>query len=89
MKQYEKAPSERLDYEFSWLKELGTDTIDTSVWTATPDDLVIVTSSNTTTTARVRVAGGTLGQRYLLTNQVTTAGGQIEERSMVLQVMGR
>ena len=42
--------------------------------------------SNTTTTATIWLTGGTSGEEYLVTNQITTAGGRIEQKSFKIIV---
>ena len=70
-----KDPDEVLDYVRDWSAVLDADTIATSTWT--PDTGITVDSdSNTTTTTTVWVSGGTLGERYGITNHITTAGGR-------------
>lgn len=65
---------------------MGEDTIATSTFTV-PSGLGKVAESNTTTTATVKLSGGTLGEIYSVTNRITTAGGDTEEASMYLKVV--
>ncbi len=83
-----KDPSDRLDYQIDWSAWLGDDAISASAWTV-PDGLTEHSSSNTTTAATVWLAGGTAGQDYRVTNQITTAGGRIKQQSITIQVQER
>lgn len=82
---FNKDPQARKDYGFDWSAWLGTDTITASTWTL-PSGITSYAESNTTTVATVWLSGGTHGQDYLVTNQITTAGGRIEQRSLKIQV---
>ena len=80
--------SEDKDYTLDWSKDLGSDTIASSSWSASPTDLVITapaaTKTNTTTT--VWTSGGTPWQNYLLVNAIITAGGRELEQRVVISV---
>lgn len=54
-----------------WLELADGQNILTSVWTAITG-ITIVSSSNTTVLATVRVSGGTVGVTYKLINTITT-----------------
>lgn len=69
-----------------WLTSLGADTIATSTFTV-PTGLTKVAEANTTTTATVKLSGGTDGESYSVTNHITTAGGDTEEASMYLKIV--
>jgi hypothetical protein len=85
-----KDPNEKLDYRFDWGTEyLGADTISSSTWSSTPTGLTHVATSNTTTTATIRISGGIVGQTYTVTNHVVLASGQEAERSFYLKVVDR
>lgn len=63
------------------------DTISTSSWTA-ETGLTVVTDTNTDTTTSVKVSGGILGRKHLLTNRITTvAGGETEDRTIELKIV--
>lgn len=85
-----KAPNDVLDYEWDWSVWLPTgDTISTVSWTAA-DGLTIETSpasSNTTTTATVWLGGGTAGETYNVTCEVTTAAGRVAQWSQNVNVI--
>ncbi|MBA4182324.1 MAG: hypothetical protein C0506_17210 [Anaerolinea sp.] len=82
---FNKDPEARKDYGFDWSAWLDTDTITTSTWTL-PDGITSYAESNTTTGATIWLSGGTSGTDYLVTNQITTTGGRIEQRSLKIQV---
>ena len=81
-----KAPNAKLDYQIDWSTYLDTgDTIASSSWDV-PAGLTSVATSNTTTTATVRLSGGTAGTSYTVTNHVILDSGQEDERSIVIAV---
>lgn len=85
---YDKDPNAVVDYSIDWATWLGADTIATSTWTV-PTGITTAASSNTTTTATLWLSGGTLGQRYLCTNHVVTAGGREEDQSIMVVMESR
>ena len=88
MKQFIKDPQANLDYQVDWATYLGSDTISTSTFSATPG-ITVGIASNTTTTATIWLSGGIVGQAYNIVNQVVTAGGRTDERSFQIVVMDR
>lgn len=81
-----KDPDATLDYVFNWTTYLGgADTISSVAWTVGAG-LTNVATSNTTTTATIRISGGTAGQDYEVACRVTLASGQIDERTLKIQV---
>jgi hypothetical protein len=85
---FNKDPSAKIDTGWDWSAWLGTDTITASSWTV-PTGLTSVDESNTTTTTTIWLTGGTHGQDYSLVNQITTAGGRIDQRTIKVQVRER
>jgi len=83
-----KDPADRLDYQIDWSAWLDADAIAASAWTV-PAGLTEYAASNTTTLATVWLTGGAAGSEYLVTNQITTAGGRIAQRSIRLVVRER
>lgn len=83
--EFDKDPQAILDYEVDWTAWLGTDTISDSSWSA-PVGITIVTTSNTTTTAKVWLSGGTVGERYNVTNEIETVGGRTDDRTITIIV---
>lgn len=87
---FEKDPDAVLDYQINWAVWLDGDTIVTSDWVLPADtDIVEDDSSNTTTTATIWLSAGTAGQRYPITNRITTAGGRTDDRTIYIQVVER
>jgi len=80
-----KDPSDQMDYGFDWSDWLGSDTITASAWTV-PTGITNFSTSNTTTTSTIWLTGGTHQTDYLITNQITTAGGRIKQRSFKIMV---
>lgn len=74
-----------LDYS-DWLDSIGTGlTVVASTWTV-PAGITQVTASFTTTSATIRLSGGTDGTDYVLSNNITLSDGQTEQFLLVVQV---
>jgi len=88
-----KDPDAVLDYSIDWGAEyLGGDLLAGSAWSAAPDEpggVSIVGSQFDATTSSVKAAGGIPGRIYRLVNQVVTAAGRTDSRSIVLRVEAR
>ena len=88
-----KDPDAVLDYSIDWGAEyLGGDLLAESAWSATPYEpggVAIVGSQFDATTASVKASGGLPGRLYRLVNQVVTAAGRTDSRSIVLRVEAR
>lgn len=85
-----KAPEDILDFEWDWSVWLPTgDTIASVDWTA--DSGVTIedspASTNTTTNATVWLGGGTAGDTYNVTCQITTAAGRVSQWSQDLNIV--
>ena len=89
MTEYVKDPSAIKDYTIDWgpyLASNGSDTIATSTWSVPAGLTEPNADTNDTTTATVWLGSGTLGERYTVTNEITTAGGRTDQRSIVVCV---
>lgn len=86
---YIKDPGASLDYSFDWTDWLGTnETISSATWTV-PAGLSKVSEVNTAYIATCRISGGTAGVNYTVTCQITTNQGEIDRRSLQLNVQNR
>jgi hypothetical protein len=76
-----------LDYTHLWSEWLAevSDTIVDSTWVA-DDGIVIENQSNTTTEATVWLSGGSVGNQYSIVNEIETAGGRIDNRTLIVKV---
>lgn len=84
-----KDPDEVLDYVVNWAARLATDdTIATSTWTV-PAGITKDSSSNTDTTTKVWLSGGTLGTTYTLLNRVTTVDGRTMDQSVKIKIAAK
>jgi hypothetical protein len=83
-----KDPSARLDYDVDWSEWIGTDTIASVVWTVEAGITQYATSA-TATVATIWLEGGTAGADYTIGCRITTAGGRIDERSILIRVRDR
>lgn len=70
-----------------WTRELDRigDTISSREIIAEPG-ITIGDISNTDTEVTVWISGGTLGQRYLITCRIVTAGGRTYDKSFYLRI---
>lgn len=63
------------------------DHISTSTFALQPGaTLVADSTSNSTTATKVWLSGGTEGQTYVITNEITTVGGRTMDQSIKLRV---
>lgn len=87
MTSVEKEPGETADLTVNWgSKFLGSSrTIASSAWT-TPSGITEGTKGNTTTTATVRLSGGTNGSDYIMLNTVTLSNGEIRTHRVRVEV---
>ncbi len=85
---FKKDPNAELNYTVDWATWLGADTIATSTWTVptAPGELTNLGDSNTTTTATIKLGGGTVGQEYEAVNRILTAAGETEDRTLTFIV---
>lgn len=74
-----KDPAANLEYDVEWIDWLAGDTILTSVFTVATG-LTQGAATNTASTARVWLSGGTLGVTYIVSNAITTAGVRADNR---------
>lgn len=89
-----KDPEELLDYGFNWgAKRLeDSETILTSVWEVVEGSVAKAVSpaeSNTGLITKVWLEGGTLGEKCVITNTVTTSTGRIREWSASLKIKAK
>ena len=77
-----------LDYQVDWTTWLAGDTISTATFTVGAG-LTKASQSNTTATATVWLSGGTLGETYLVSHTITTAGGRTENREFRVVIANR
>jgi hypothetical protein len=75
-----------LAYTADFSPEIGADTIASATWTI-PAGLTKDAESNTTTTATVKLSGGTLGARYECICRATgAANGQIYVKRLFVRI---
>ena len=87
---YEKDPDATLDYSIQWSSWLTSgDTIADAEWVIPAGLTEAAASSVTSTTATCWLSGGTVGERYVVTCRVTTAGGRIDDRSILIRCVER
>lgn len=69
----------------NWADDLNGSTISSVVWSV-PSGLTNEASSNGTTTATIRLSGGTPGQTYTVTCTVTTAASEDLQAHFLLTI---
>lgn len=84
----DKDPEEVLDYQIDWTDRLDGDTIATSAWTV-PTGITQNSNTFTTTATTIWLSGGTLDERYELTNRITTAGGRTMDQSVRVKIKAK
>lgn len=88
MTHFLKDPDSTLDYTLDWEEWLAGDTISSSTW-AVPADMTEEDASETATTATVWLSGGLSGVTYAVVNQIATAGGRVDQRSLSIRCIDR
>lgn len=92
----DKDPDELLDFDIDWAgtasdpgRAFG-DALLTSLWeisTDTDDTFLIIGSTSFSAIAtKIWLSGGTLNRQYKITNEVTTTGGRIMNKSGLLTI---
>lgn len=84
---YFKDPNANKDYPIDWTDWLAeiSDTISSVAWTV-PAGITQTNQSNTTTRAVIWLSGGTLGTTYEIGCRITTAGGRIEDQTILVEI---
>lgn len=80
---YTKSPNADLDYTIDWTDWLAGDTIATSTWTL-PSGITKDHDTSDATSATIWVSGGVVLFSYRLVNHITTAGGRVNDRSIII-----
>lgn len=89
MATYKKGDQERLDYGFDWSDVMTAEGVEISAseW-AVPAGITNEDEGSSSTATSITLSGGTIGEAYLITNQVTTtAPVKIFERSFYVVVV--
>lgn len=82
---FQQQENSNILYSVNWAAELDTDTIVSSTWVQNTGTGSISDESNTPNTTSVRIKGNIGKQR--ITNQITTASGNVMERQVVVNVL--
>jgi hypothetical protein len=81
---FTKDPDAILDYQWDWSEWLATgETITTAVITV-PTGLTLDSQDDTTTTITAWLSGGTVGDGYQVTCEITTSASRTDDRSIYL-----
>jgi hypothetical protein len=87
----DKDPDAVLDFGFDWEPWLEGDTLADSDWIVPegiakdPDKGDTFTDTDTT----IWLTGGTEGEKYEVTNRITTAAGRIDDRTAVVKIRSK
>lgn len=65
------------------------DIIATSTFTLPTGTLVAASTENSTTATKVWLTGGDEGESYVITNEITTAGGRTMDQSVKIKVKSK
>lgn len=85
MKPFVKDPDATLDYLWDWTHWLEGDTIDSyEVFSAVGINKIF--DSNTPSTVKVWLGGGTIGALYCITCRIVTDGGRINDKTISVLV---
>jgi hypothetical protein len=85
----EKDPSAQLDYTISWHDWLPPqDRIVSVTWTV-PVGIAMASNAFSTTDATIWLTGGTDGQTYDITCEITTLENRVDDRTFRVQVVNR
>lgn len=84
-----KDPEEVLDYDIDWTLRLDGDTIESSNWTIDSGSVVKNSDTFSTTSTKIWLSGGTLGESCLLTNLITTTGARTMDQSVKLKIKAK
>lgn len=87
----DKDPDALLDHELNWTAWLDGDTIANSEWIV-PDGITkdpVKGDTHTDTETVIWLRGGTEGEKYTLTNRITTAAGRIDDRSATVKIRSK
>ena len=80
-----QSPASVEDFLFDFTAVIGADTITSATWT-TPPGITQVSTTNTSTTATVRLGGGSVGLSYTCTCAATLVSGRVMTQSIVVPV---
>lgn len=75
-----------LVYTINWAAVLQAGTIANSEWAVTSGTATIASEANTDTTASAKLSG--VPGRHIITNKITTAAGEVDERHISLTITG-
>jgi hypothetical protein len=81
----EQDENEAVAYTLNWAGDLNGSTLSTVTWSV-PSGLTNELTSNTTTTASIRLSGGTPGQEYKIECSVTSASGEDMQAHFLLRI---
>lgn len=87
---YIKDPQASLDYSFDWTDWLGGgEYITGTSWTVPAGVSKVGSETFSTTISTCRISGGTIGNTYTVTCQISTNTGEVDQRSLNLVIQER
>lgn len=85
LSKFTKDPDALLDYTIDWSSYLSGDTIASVEWIV-PAGITMDSQEETDTTATIWLQGGEDKQDYDVVCRVTTVGGRVDDRTIVIRV---
>lgn len=82
---FTKDPNSTIDFAIDWNQWLVNDVVTASSWEV-PAAFTIQSEGVTENVTRAFLTGGVANLDYTITNRITTSGGRIEDRSVLVQV---
>lgn len=90
LRHFKKGPGDDLKYCFDWTPWLQSidagETISESEWDV-PTDLTVSDEQTEASKTSCFIAGGSVGETYTISNQITTSGEQIAKRSFAVTIV--
>ena len=89
MRSVKKDPGATLDFGFDWSTWLGDgETITKAAWTV-PEGITEHDSTSQEGVTAIWLKGGTAGENYVATCEITTSAGRTDQRSLRVMVRDR
>jgi len=84
---FKKDPQAIKDFTIDWREWLAaTDILSTSNWTVDDTTMAVTQTTNTTGTATIWLASGTINTIVSVVNRITTAGGRQQDQTIYVKI---
>lgn len=88
-KRFLKDPAAQLDYEFDWSTWLASGETISSATVTVPSGMTLDSQVDAADSVTAWLTGGTAGNTYIVTCQITTSQLRTDERSITIEVVNR